>query len=162
MTSTLTCVTGSPATSNEITAVVNASLPASVSIAASPAGAICAGTSVTFTATPTNGGTPTYQWLKGGTAIPGETNPTYITTTLANGDVISVRMTSTLTCVTGSPATSNEITAVVNASLPASVSIAASPAGAICAGTSVTFTATPTNGGTPTYQWLKGGTCDTG
>ncbi len=157
MTSTLSCVTGSPATSNEITAVVNASLPASVSIAASPSGAICAGTSVTFTATPTNGGTPTYQWLKGGTAIPGETNPTYITTTLANGDVISVRMTSTLSCVTGSPATSNEITAVVNASLPASVSIAASPAGAICAGTSVTFTATPTNGGTPTYQWRKGG-----
>jgi gliding motility-associated-like protein len=157
MTSTATCATGSPATSNPITMIVNASLPASVSIAALPAGAICAGTSVTFTATPVNGGTPGYQWKKGGADISGATGSTYTSSTLVNGDIITVVMTSTATCATGSPATSNAIPMVVNASLPASVSIAASPSGAICAGTSVTFTATPVNGGTPGYQWKKGG-----
>ena len=112
---TLTCTTtyNSNVYSNSetISVVVNANLPASVSIAALPSGAICAGTSVTFTATSTNGGTtPTYQWYNGATAIGGATAATYTTTTLANGDVIKVIMTSNATpCLTGSPATSNTI-----------------------------------------------------
>ena len=158
MTSNATCATGSPATSNAITMTVNSNLPASVSIAAVPSGAICSGTSVTFTATPTNGGTtPTYSWRVNGTAV--GTGSTYTSTTLANTDVVTCVMTSNATCATGSPATSNAITMTVNPNLPASVSIAAVPAGAICPGTSVTFTATPTNGGTtPTYSWRVNGT----
>ena len=94
---------------------VNPNLTASVSIAASPTGAICSGTSVTFTATPTNGGTtPSYQWQKGGVNISGATSATYTTTTLVNSDVIRVVMTSNATCVTGSPATSSGITMTVN------------------------------------------------
>jgi hypothetical protein len=93
---------------------VNPNLPSSVSIAAFPIGAICAGTSVTFTATPTNGGTtPTYQWYKGAALIIGATAATYPTTTLANGDVLKVIMTSNATCAIGSPATSNAVTVTV-------------------------------------------------
>ena len=151
---TLTCGTGSPATSTTVTMVVNSTLPASVSIAAS-ANPVCNGSSVTFTATPTNGGsTPTYQWYKNSTAV--ATGSTY-SYTPANGDQVYVVMTAdpTLTCGTGSPATSSTVTMVVNPLLPVSVSIAAS-ANPVCDGTSVTFTATPTNGGTnPTYQWYK-------
>jgi photosystem II stability/assembly factor-like uncharacterized protein len=158
MTSNATCATGSPATSNAITMSVNSSLPVSVSIAASPSGAICEGTSVTFSASPVNGGTPTYQWKKGATNISGATNSTYTSTTFANGDIITCIMTSSASCATGSPATSNAITMTVNPILAASVSIFANPTGAICAGTSVTFTASATNGGTPTYQWKNGGT----
>ena len=74
----------------------------------------------------------------------------------ANGDQVYVEMTSDLTCVSGSPATSTTTTMVVNASLPAGV--ASSPdQNNICDGTSVTFTATPTNGGTPSYQWYLNG-----
>jgi len=152
------CLTGSPATSNTITMTVNPYITASVSIGAS-ATTICAGTSVTFTATPTNGGAaPSYQWYVGATPV-GTDSATYTSTTLANGDSVSVVLTSNATpCLAGSPATSNSISITVNPTLTASVSIAAS-ATTICAGTSVTFTATPTNGGTtPSYQWYVGAT----
>jgi hypothetical protein len=131
----------------------------SVTIAPS-ANPICEGTSVTFTATPTNGGTlPTYQWKKGGVNISGETGSTFTSTTLANGDVISVLMTSNATCASPSNATSGTTTMTVNPVLVPLVSSAITTGSqTICAGTSVTFTATPTNGGTlPTYQWKKGG-----
>ncbi|MEY2760295.1 MAG: hypothetical protein RLZZ96_195 [Bacteroidota bacterium] len=65
-----------------------------VTIASSASGAVCAGTSVTFTATTYNfTSTPTLQWYKNGTAISGETNATYTSTTLSNNDVITVRAT---------------------------------------------------------------------
>ena len=153
MTSSLTCVTGSQATSNILNMVVTAKVTPSVSISANPSGAICAGTSVTFTAAPVNGGTPTYQWSVNG--IPAGTNSsTYTSSTLNDGDVVSVLMTSSLPCVTSSQATSNTINMVVTPKVTPSVSITANPSGTICSGTSVTFTATPVNGGaTPTYQW---------
>lgn len=53
---------------------------------------ICAGESVTFTATPSNATSPTYQWKKNGTSISGETATTYTTTSLTNNDVITVEM----------------------------------------------------------------------
>ena len=126
-----------------------------ISISAS-ATTICAGTSVTFTATPTNGGTtPTYQWKKNGTNI-GTNNATYTASNLADADIITCVLTSTAICA--NPATSTAINMVVNPVLVPTISITAS-ATTICAGTSVTFTATPTNGGTtPIYQWKKNGT----
>lgn len=93
--------------------VITPSLPASVSIAAVPSETICAGTSVTFTATPTKGGaTPAYQWKVNGTDS-GTNSETYTSTTLADNDVISVEMTSNATCATGSPATSNGVTIAI-------------------------------------------------
>jgi hypothetical protein len=146
------------ANSNVISATTCIDLPVSVSITANPGSTICAGTSVTFTATPGNGGTsPAYQWYNGVTPIGGETASTYTTTSLVNGDAISVQLTSSETCTTGNPAISNTINMTVNALVPVSVSIAANPGSTICAGTSVTFTATPDNGGTsPAYQWYNG------
>ncbi len=158
MTSSLSCATGSPATSNAITITVVASVPASVSIAAVPSTTICAGDLVVFTATPTNGGaTPTYQWQINGTNVGGATSSSFGTTTLVNGDVVTVIMTSSSSCATGSPATSNSITITVNPTVTASVSIVGAPT-TICVGDPVTFTATPTNGGTPSYQWQVNGT----
>jgi uncharacterized protein (TIGR02145 family) len=65
-----------------------------VTISTSASGAVCAGTSVTFTATTYNfSSTPTLQWYKNGTAISSETNATYTTTSLSNNDQITVRAT---------------------------------------------------------------------
>jgi uncharacterized protein (TIGR02145 family) len=153
--SNLLCATGNPALSNTITMTVSANLPVSVSIVAS-ANPLCSGTSVTYTATPTNGGaTPSYQWKKNGINI-GTNSPNLIITPV-NGDVISCVLTSSLSCNTGNPATSNSILMAVSPNQAVSVSITASlnPA---CEGTVITFTATPVNGGTmPQYQWKVNG-----
>jgi hypothetical protein len=94
---------------------VNPNLPTSVSIAASPSGAICLGTAITFTATPTNGGgTPVYQWKLNGVDV-GTNSAIYTNSTLANGDSITCVMASNATpCVTGSPATSNVVVMAVD------------------------------------------------
>ena len=92
------------------TITVNVNLATSVSIIASPSGIICPGTSVSFTATPTNGGIPTYQWQNGGVDILGATNPTYTSTTLLNNDVITVRMISNAACASTLPVLSNAVT----------------------------------------------------
>ena len=69
--------------------VTKISVP-SVSITSSASGAVCAGTSVTFTATVTGISSPTYQWYKNGTAISSANSSTYSSSTLSNNDVIKV------------------------------------------------------------------------
>ena len=87
--------------------------PASVTITASPSGAVCAGTSVVFTANPVNGAIPNYQWKKNSVNILGEVNQTYTTNTLVTGDIITCVLTPTGPCATGSPVNSNAITMTV-------------------------------------------------
>jgi hypothetical protein len=139
--------------------IPSCSAAAGVSIAVtSGTNPTCTGNNITFTATPANGGTtPAYQWKVNGANV-GTNSSTYSTTTLTNGQIVTCVMTSNLSGVTNNPATSNAITVTVNSAVTPSVIIAItsgtnpSPAGA-----SVTFTATPTNGGTPSYQWKVNG-----
>lgn len=144
-----------PVTYTQFDVNVQNALPVSVSIAAS-VNPVCAGTAVTFTATPVNGGSaPSYQWQVNG-ANQGANSATYIYTP-NNGDVIRCILTSNLACALGNPATSNSITVVVNPLLPVSVSITAFPY-PMCPGTPATFTATAVNGGSaPFYQWKVNG-----
>ncbi|MCX6252531.1 MAG: hypothetical protein NTX61_17490 [Bacteroidetes bacterium] len=149
------CTSNNPGTSNAITMVVNPNLPVSVTISAS-VNPVCTGISVTFSATPTNGGTtPTYLWKVNGIGV-GTNNPVY-SYTPANGDLVICVMNSNIGCPTGNPATSNTITMVENTVNPVSIVIT-TPVTTVCIGTSVIFTATPTNGGTtPGYQWKVNG-----
>lgn len=143
----------SSVTSNVVTITVNPSLPASVSVS-STATSICAGSSVTFTATPTNGGSaPSYQWKVNGTNV-GTDSTTYTATTLADGDAVTVVMTSNASpCLTSSPATSSPITMTVLPLPTASVTANNNPA--LC-GSDVTFTVTGTSGAVLTYN-INGG-----
>ncbi len=101
----------------KVIGTTNPNLPASVSIAASPNTNICLGTTVTFTATPTNGGTtPSYQWKVNGGNV-GTNSTTFASSSLVNGDVVTCVLTSNATpCLTGSPATSTGITMSIQAS----------------------------------------------
>jgi len=156
LTSNANCASPATATSGQVTMTVTPTVTPIVTASASQT-SICSGTSVTFTASPTNGGTtPTYQWSKNGTAISGATSATYATSTIANNDKFSVVLTSNQACVSTNTANSNQIAISIVSNVNVTVSISASPAGAIYAGQSVTFTANPSNGGSaPTYQWLK-------
>src|SRR5688572_12151283 len=156
MTSSLGCASPANATSNAIAMTVGSTVVPAVSISADPGNRICAGTNVTFTATPTNGGTPSYQWKLNGNNV-GTNSMTYSNSTIVNGDVVTVVMTSSLGCASPTTSTSNGITMTVTLTVAPSVNISANPGNTICAGTNVTFTASPTNGGTPSYQWKLNG-----
>lgn len=157
ITSTNTCAPITTATSNTITITVNPIVMPSVIVVAGST-TICAGSLVSFTATPTNGGAaPAYQWQLNGASIVGANASTYSSSTLANGDVVSVILTSNATCPSHLTASSNTVSMTVNPILNPSV-IAATGTTIICPGTTVSFTATPTNGGTaPAYQWQVNG-----
>jgi len=136
------------------TLVIQESVPTpSVSITiTSGSNPICEGGSVTFTATPANGGTsPSYQWKINGNPV--ATGITFTTTSLTNGQIVTCDMTAP-----GGTVTSNGIVMTVNPVLTPSVSIAATSATTLCAGQTFTFSATPTNGGSsPVYQWKVNG-----
>jgi PKD-like domain/Secretion system C-terminal sorting domain len=112
----------------------------------------CIGSTVTFTATPTNGGTaPTYNWYVNNLAAG---NGSVLTTTTSNPMTVICQMTSNLPGVTNNPALSNTVI------MHQFVTITPSKL-SMCLGQSITFTATSnyTNAG-PTadsYQWKLNG-----
>jgi hypothetical protein len=144
-----------------VAAIVNQTVVPSTSISlTSGTNPTCAGSSLSFTASPVNGGTtPSYQWSVGGVNA-GTNSPTFTTSSITNGQNVACVMTSNATCASPLTATSNSISITVNAPVTPSVSIAqTSGANPMCAGTSATFTASPVNGGTtPSYQWKINGT----
>jgi len=126
---------------------------------------ICEGAPVTFTANPTNGGTdPVYAWTINNNPVAGNDTSFLSSTTMANGDVVGVTLTSDIACSLPSNTTytinvtPTPVPAVSQTSFPASV----------CVGDVLNFTASGVNGGTaPTYQWyvngnlINGATSDT-
>jgi hypothetical protein len=113
------CVSGN----RSLTPIV-ASAPSvpTVSIANTNA-AICVGAAQTFTSSTTNAGTPSYQWSKNGSPISGETNSTYTApaNTLSNGDIVSLNITATGTCISSTTASSNQMSAQKLAHTPTTI-----------------------------------------
>ena len=93
--------------------ICSVSMPG-VSITANPSLPINSGTSVTFTATPANGGTsPVFQWTKNG-AIVGTNSNTYTDNTFSNGDTVNCRLCTYNICLGNDTTASNTIQVVVN------------------------------------------------
>jgi len=116
---------------------------------------VCLNSSVTFKSTFVNGGTtPSFMWYKNRTAT-GITDTVYTTSTLADKDTIYLQMTSNAVCATPAIAKSNSIIMTVGSSLVPKVTVT-NTSTTICPGGTVTFTASPSNGGTkPSYQWMR-------
>ena len=144
--------------SNTALAVTGGNVVPALLVVSNSGTSICAGTSVTFTATPTNGGTaPAYQWKKNGTNV-GTNSTTYTDAGLVTGDVITATLTTNIACASTSTVTATAPALTVTPTVVPAVSIAGSSTLVLCVGTSNTFTASATNGGaSPVYQWYKNG-----
>ncbi len=131
------------------TAVVSANITES-------ANNICNGTPVTFTSVVTNeGSAPVYQWKVNGADVSTDTSYTY---TPDDGDTVNCFLVSDVVCPSNDSAFSNDVFMDVNPILVPSVTISADPGTSLTNGQTVTFTATPVDGGiTPVYQWRKNG-----
>jgi len=117
---------------------------------------ICGGVPVTFNAAIVNGGSnPVYQWKKNGTPT-GTNSPSYSSSTLGNGDLITCELTVTVSCGQFT-FVSNPIVITVAASVAPSVTISSNTS-SVCAGNTVAFSAIVVNGGpSPSYQWQVNG-----
>ena len=157
LTSSIGCLATTTANSNSFHFTVIPVTTPTVSIAASPTGVLCSGTSVLFTAAAFTGTvTPSYQWLVDGHAV-GSSLGTY-TYTPANGDSVRCIVTSSEACATPPTVSSNSLHMSVIPSVTPSVSISSSASDTICAGTGVLYTASPSSGGSgPVYHWLVDG-----
>ncbi len=158
MTSSSSCATTPTATSNTIRVAVDSIVTPHITISANPAGTICTGTPVTYTAISNNGGSnPVYEWLLNGNYKNNNTS-SYTNDSVNNHDVVTCVLISNATCTTPDSVTSNSIIETVNSAVTPSVGIVANTDDTICIGTSITFTATPVHGGsTPHYQWSQSG-----
>jgi hypothetical protein len=158
MSSSAVCPSPSTVTSNVIVMYVTSVLTPVVSISAAPGDTVCVGSTATYSASPTNGGTsPSYQWYLNGSPV-GSNSPTYANNTLVTGDIVHCDMTSSLPCPSPATVSSNDVTMYVNGITVPFVSLSTSPGDTVCDGTPITYTATPVNGGpAPTYLWRKNG-----
>ena len=157
ITSDYPCLTTTGATSNAISMTISSLVIPSVSVVAMPGGIVCAGTSVTYSATTTGGGTlPGFQWKKNGSDAGTGNSYTYIP---ESGDLITCELTSNAACAAPDTAVSVAITMTVTADVTPSLNISASPGTTVTSeGEPITFSAVPTGGGaTPAYQWLING-----
>lgn len=127
------------------------------SISVSPNDTICAGDSVTFTANlPSIPGT-SLQWRINGTPVSNQTSNVFGTSSLGDGDVVTLSLVNAGVCITGSPFNTAGIT-IRFANNPVVSAAATALPTTICQGSSVTITGSGSNGGTsPTYQWLING-----
>ncbi len=145
LTSNANCVTSTTATSSTQTITVDAGITLTPMVSIAGNNSICPGTTVTFNATPTNGGsTPAYEWFIGANSV--GTGNTFTSSALNNGDQLYVEMASSLACANPSDVTSSTVS--ISVSAPAAASFTSTEAGG-----EVTFTNSSTGAGSLTYAW---------
>ncbi len=111
MSSTGSCGTTDTVFSNPLTPNIYPTATPSVTVNAAPGSTVTPGTSVTFSVTVVNQGpTPSYMWKKNGVSI--TSFPTYTTSTLATGDIISCNVTNSSLC-SAAPTGTGQVTMVV-------------------------------------------------
>jgi hypothetical protein len=117
---------------------------------------ICVGDSITFFATPFNGGNvPVYQWQVNGINV-GTNSAIFSSDTLSNGAIVTCIMTSNDPNATGGLAHSNQVVVNVRPFVNPSLSLIGDEEA--CFGQEITYSVSYTNGGTsPIFQWYLNG-----
>lgn len=116
---------------------------------------VCSGSPVIFNTTTTDAGTsPSFSWIVNGLVVGAGSAYSYMPLT---GDLVKVSMTSSQAC-TLPPVVSDSMTMTVLPTGTPVVMITVSPNDTTCAGSPVTFTATPLMGGdSPVFKWFVNG-----
>ncbi len=132
------------------------SFPASISI--SSQSSFCSANPVLVTATTANGGSSrSINWFRNGSLLPAPVSPdSLILSNAANRDTIRAVMTSSLSCASPNPATSNAVVLNIINSVVPSITITADSLN-LCGNDSVTVSASVTGGGaSPSLLWQSG------
>jgi uncharacterized repeat protein (TIGR01451 family)/gliding motility-associated-like protein len=161
MTSSSGCAATKVVKSKAIPMKINPIVNPKVSIAVDKP-VLCQGNRATFSIkTALNGGlNPQYQWQVNGISMPGKTDTIFSSTTLNNGDLVRVIMSSSQACTSKQKDTSSAIVITVNPN--STVNIVLSDPGAVCANTMLNFKASTSNAGTnPVFNWLVDGAAPT-
>lgn len=124
----------------------------------------CLGSSVVFTANPTNGGNnPSYTFYVNGNVVQAGGSNQYNTSTLANLDSVIVMMQANNRCQSAATVSSSNLVMTILAPVTSTVTLTRS-ADTICAGSEVTFTALAIDSGNaPTFSFsINGSTAQSG
>ncbi len=154
----------------DINCLQTSSCTPTIFISSSQGTSICVGQEVVYSASINNGGTsPTYQWKRNGNIV--GTSPTYTSSSIINGDVITCELTSNASCASVNVVVSNSLNMVVNSfATPSFTQVTAICAGATLLplpttsnnGISGSWTPSMNNNTTTTYTFSpNGGQCGT-
>jgi gliding motility-associated-like protein len=156
LTSSDACATTATVTSATIIMTANTAV-VPIAFISTPQTTICPGDAVNVTSTISNGGvSPTYDWYLNGVST-GVTSSGYNSSTLNDGDVLTLILTSSSACASPGMVSSNSITFNHNSSTLATVAIAALNS-ALCEGETITFLAAPNNAfSNLNYSWNVNG-----
>jgi len=151
-------ITATGCVSNMAGSAVVTVLPAvvpSVAISGGSMAAVCEGTVLSYSATPTNGGaSPGYEWTVNG--LFSGVGDTY-SYAPSIGDVVRVKMTSTAACRVLDTVSATDTAVIIPTVIPF-VNTIVLPNDTVCPHVPVTFYAAGTGGGTaPTYTWMVNG-----
>ena len=158
LTSSEACANPAVVTSPGVTmTVTNSILPTIVIVA--DQNPICSGQTVTFTIDSQSGEgvSPGYDWKVNNTST-GDVGVSFSSSSLVNGDVVSLELTSDDACANPVVVESEEIAMTVNSSVAPTISIQADQV-SICPGQTINFAISSQSGEgtTPSYNWLVNG-----
>ena len=145
--------TGSPVSAT-VAVTITPTLAPALGIGVQPAGVVCPGTPLTFSLGPVSnpGAAPQYQWQVDGADVPGATGPTFSSSSLRDGQLVTLGLRTTNNCGQPAAATSN----AQRVSLVPPVVVSAGPDKEVVEGESVVLEGS-TNGAQP-VEWTPAAT----
>lgn len=151
----VSCLAQTTATTSDVASVISSVTP-SVAISTLNNGVCDTELPMNFVvgATSGEGNTPSYEWFINGITT-SQTGPSFSSSALSDGDLVTVELTSSLACVDVNPVVSNqEVVSIISTEI-ITVSLSADKSSS-CATELITFTAIPSNP-LGSYQWQVNG-----
>jgi len=152
------CVTGSPATSNIVTASITATQTPSMFIEITSGTTFCEGSNVTFEAV--GGNLSNFHWTKNNVSV-GTNNFTYTTNQFTTGDLVAVTADVSGSCLTTHTLSANTSGIPITIKQLPNTILTLSGSTTICSTCATIISVSPTGTGY-SYQWFNDGTLISG